>query len=117
MQEEIFAAGRKHRWSSYTPDSTEPNSLQVRRLKMEYPGGKNQHFRHLLFFAFHRGQKAAEAARDICNVCHRGASSTRTATWSDEDHLKALLKEYGRQTTRELAEKMKCSAVTISNHL
>ena len=33
---------------------------------MEYPGGKKQHFRHLLFFAFHQGQKAAEAAWDIC---------------------------------------------------
>ena len=29
---------------------------------MEYPGGKKQHFQHLLFFAFHQGQKAAEAA-------------------------------------------------------
>ena len=35
---------------------------------MNYPEGQNQHFRHLLFFAFYRGQKAAEAARDICNV-------------------------------------------------
>ncbi|UYV66820.1 hypothetical protein LAZ67_4002985 [Cordylochernes scorpioides] len=42
------------------------------RLKMEYPGGKNQYFRHLLFFAFHRGQRAAEAARDICNVYGKG---------------------------------------------
>ncbi|UYV64069.1 hypothetical protein LAZ67_2006479 [Cordylochernes scorpioides] len=51
------------------------------RLKIEYPGGKNHHFRHLLFFAFHRGQKAAEAARDIFQRvwkrCHREASSTK----------------------------------------
>ena len=33
---------------------------------MEYPGSKKQHFQHLLFFAFHQGQKAAEAAWDIC---------------------------------------------------
>ncbi|CAH2105218.1 unnamed protein product [Euphydryas editha] len=39
---------------------------------MEYPGGKNQHFRHLLFFDFHRGQKANEAAREICNVGIKG---------------------------------------------
>ena len=39
---------------------------------MEYPGGKTQHFRHLLFFAFHRGQKAAEAARDIYMVYGEG---------------------------------------------
>ena len=36
---------------------------------MEYPGGKKQHFRHLLFFA---SQKAAEAARDICMVYGEG---------------------------------------------
>ncbi|UYV83501.1 hypothetical protein LAZ67_23001249 [Cordylochernes scorpioides] len=86
------------------------------------------------------GQKAAEAARDICNVYGKGVIGERAAQkWFarfkngdldledmlrsgrssefDEEHLKALLKEDGRQTTRELAEKMKCSAVTISNHL
>ncbi|KAK6741783.1 hypothetical protein RB195_009574 [Necator americanus] len=46
---------------------------------MEYPGGKNQHFRHLLFFAFHRGQKAAEAARDICSVYGEGVTGESTA--------------------------------------
>ncbi|UYV81564.1 SETMAR [Cordylochernes scorpioides] len=41
----------------------------------------------------------------VWKSCHRGASSTKM--------------EDGRQTTRELAKKMKCSAVThtISNHL
>lgn len=39
---------------------------------MEYPGGKKQHFRHLLFFAFHRGQKSAEAGQDIFNVYGEG---------------------------------------------
>ena len=48
-------------------------------LEMEYPGGKNQHFRHLLFFAFHRCQKAAEAAHDICNVYGEGVISERAA--------------------------------------
>ncbi|KAJ0172093.1 hypothetical protein K1T71_012066 [Dendrolimus kikuchii] len=33
---------------------------------MEYSGGKNKHFRHLLFFAFHRGHKAAEVVLDVC---------------------------------------------------
>ena len=86
---------------------------------MEYPEGKKQHFRHLLFFAFHRGQKAAEAARDICMVYGEGVIGESTARkWFakfkkfkngnfdiderprsgrpsefDEDHLKALLKE------------------------
>ncbi|UYV60623.1 hypothetical protein LAZ67_1001697 [Cordylochernes scorpioides] len=67
---------------------------------MEYPGGKNLHFRHLLFFAFHQGQKAAKAARDICSVYGKGPVEGR---WSPNNH--------------ELAEKIKCSAVTISNHL
>ena len=47
---------------------------------MEYPGGKMQHFQHLLFFAFHRGQKAAEAAWNICMVYREdviGKSSAR----------------------------------------
>ncbi|CAH2108277.1 unnamed protein product [Euphydryas editha] len=35
---------------------------------MEYPEDKNQHFRHLLFFDFYRGQKADETAWEICNV-------------------------------------------------
>ncbi|UYV77321.1 hypothetical protein LAZ67_15000497 [Cordylochernes scorpioides] len=33
---------------------------------------KKSTFRHLLFFAFHRGQKSAEAARDICKVYGKG---------------------------------------------
>ncbi|KAK6763441.1 hypothetical protein RB195_023947 [Necator americanus] len=87
-------------------------------LEMEYPGGRNQHFRHLLFFAFHRGQKAAEAARDICKVHGEGAIGKSTARkWFanfkngdfnvddsarcgrpsdlDEERLTALLKENG----------------------
>ena len=108
---------------------------------MEYPGGKKQHFRHLLFFAFHRGQKAAKAARgDICMVYGEGVIGESTARkWFvkfkngnfdiddtarsgrppefDEDHLKALLKEKSRQSSRELAEKMNCDQKTILNHL
>lgn len=90
------------------------------------------------FFAFHRGQKAAEAARDICSVYGEGVLAVSTAQKRfakfkngdvedsprsgrpaefDEEHLKALLKEDGRQTSRELAEKMNISAMTISRHL
>ena len=46
---------------------------------MEYPGGKKQHFRHLLFFAFNRDQKAAEAAQDICMVYGKGVIGKSTA--------------------------------------
>ena len=35
----------------------------------------------------------------------------------DKDHLKALLKEESRQTSRKLAEKMNCNQRTILNHL
>ena len=46
---------------------------------MEYPGDKKQHFRHLLFFVFHQGQKAAEAAWDICMVYKEGVVGESTA--------------------------------------
>ncbi|UYV69745.1 K02A2.6-like [Cordylochernes scorpioides] len=72
--------------------------------------------------AFLQGQKAAEAARDICNVYGKGVIGERAAQkWFgkfkngdldledttrsgrpsefDEEHLKGLLKEDGRQTT------------------
>ena len=107
---------------------------------MEYPGGKKQHFRHLLFFTFHQGQKAAEAARDICMVYREGVIGKSTARkWFekfkngnfdidnmsysgrpsefDKDHLKALLKEESRQTSHELAEKINCDQKMILNHL
>ena len=87
---------------------------------MEYPGGKKQHFQHLLFFAFYRGQKAAEAAQDICMVYGEGAIGepmarkwfakfkngnfdindtpcSRRPSKFDEDQLKALLKEESHQ--------------------
>ena len=105
---------------------------------MEYPGGKKQHFQHLLFLAFHRGQKATEAAQDICMVYGEGVISESTARkWFakfknanfdidntlasgrpsefDEDHLKALLKEESHQTSRELAKKINCDQKTILN--
>ena len=104
---------------------------------MEYPGGKKQHFRHLLFFAFHRGQKAAEAAQDIGMVYREGEFTTRKwfakfkngnfdiddmprsgrPSEFDKDHLKALLKEESHQTSCELAEKINCNQKTILNHL
>ena len=46
---------------------------------MEYPRGKKQHFQHLLFFAFHRSQKAAEAAWDICMVYEEDVIGESTA--------------------------------------
>ena len=95
---------------------------------MEYSRGKKQHFQHLLFFAFSCGQKAAEAARDICMVYGKGVIGKSTARKQFakfkngnfdiddmphsrrpsefyEDHLEALLKEESHQTSRELAKK------------
>ena len=46
---------------------------------MEYPGGKNQHFQHLLFFAFYRGQNATEEARYICSTYGEGVIGESTA--------------------------------------
>ena len=99
-------------------------------VRLEYPGGKKQRFRHLLFFAFHQSQKAAKAAQKICMVYGEGViGKSTTKKWFAklkngnfdvddtprsgrpsafyEDHLKALLKEESRQTSRELAEKMR----------
>ena len=107
---------------------------------MEYPGDKKQHFQHLLFFAFYRGQKAAESALDICMVYREGFigesmaresfakfkngnfdidNTPRSGSLSefDEDHLKALLKEESCQTSRDLAKKMNCDQKTILNYL
>ena len=101
---------------------------------------KKSHFRHLLLFAFNRGQKASEATRDICAVYGKDAIAERTARdWfarfkhdnfdlndaprsggpaeMDEDQLGHLLKEDGRQTSREVGEKMNCDFATISRHL
>ena len=109
---------------------------------MEIPGGKNQHFRHLLYFAFRRGQKAASCGissrhlRSVwrgCNNCEdcsklvcqiqkwlfrpgRPSCSGRPSEF-DEDRFKAILKEDGRQTGRELAEKVNCGQKTILNHI
>ena len=49
---------------------------------------------------------------DIGNMPHSGRPSK-----FDKDHLKALLKEESRQTSRELAKKMNCDQKTIFNHL
>ncbi|RWR98918.1 Histone-lysine N-methyltransferase SETMAR-like protein, partial [Dinothrombium tinctorium] len=109
-------------------------------IKMECQVEKNEHFRHLLLFAFNQGSKAAKAARDICAVYGEDAIAERTARdWYakfkngnfdlkdaprsgrpvefDEKRLNQLLHENSRQTTRELAEKMECSHTTIEKHL
>lgn len=46
---------------------------------MEYPESKNQLFRHLLFFPFRNGQKAAETAWDFCEAYAEGVIGEPTA--------------------------------------
>ncbi|KOC61836.1 Histone-lysine N-methyltransferase SETMAR [Habropoda laboriosa] len=107
---------------------------------MECQVEKNEHFRHLLLFAFNQGSTAAKAARDICAVYGEGAMAERTArdcyakfkngnfdlkdapgsgrsVEFDEERLNQLLHENSRQTTREPAEKMECSHTAIEKHL
>ena len=107
---------------------------------MECQVDKTEHFRHHLLFAFNRGVKAAEAAREICAVYGEGAmpESTARRLFSrfkngnfdlkdgshtgrqiefDEERLNQLLHENPRQTTRELAEQMDCDQKTVVNHL
>ena len=47
--------------------------LYFQIIEMECQVEKNEHFRHLLLFAFYQGSKAAKAARDICAVYGEGA--------------------------------------------
>ena len=94
---------------------------------MEYPGGKKQHFRHLLFFAFHRGQKA-EAARDISMIYGEGVIGESTARkWFakfkngnfdiNDTPRSGRPSQSIFEESRQLAEKMNCDQKTILNHL
>lgn len=88
---------------------------------MEIPGDKNVHFRHILYFAYSRGQKAAEAIQEICDVYGDDAINLKTAQdWykkfkngefevngmSGSTRSSNLPKEDNRPKTRELAGKM-----------
>ncbi|CAH2101637.1 unnamed protein product [Euphydryas editha] len=100
---------------------------------MEYPEVNNLHFRYLLFFVFHRGQKAAEAARDIWDLYGEGiigestarkwfakfknldfdvddTPSSRRFSKSDKERLKAQRRMVAKQALatilRKLAEKI-----------
>lgn len=107
---------------------------------MEPQVEKNAHFRHILLFEYNRGVKASEAARTIRNVYGEESIGDSTARkWFsrfkdgnfditdanrsgrevefNEERLNALLHENARQTTRELAEKMKCDQSTVVRHM
>ncbi|GFQ97936.1 HTH_48 domain-containing protein [Trichonephila clavata] len=109
-------------------------------LEIEYPGGEKQYFLHLLFFAFHRGQKAIEAARDIYGEGVLGESTGRnglqiskmaflmsTTRPAAEELMNSTKrasksKHFGRRTvTKQVVnlskKKMKYDCKTILNHL
>ncbi|UYV64945.1 Transposase [Cordylochernes scorpioides] len=98
------------------------NNMLVEGLKMEYSGGKKSTFSTSAFLRFSSKSKAAEAARDICNVYGKYVIRKRAAQkWFEkfkkgdmgledtprsgrpsefvEEHLKAPLMEDGRQRT------------------
>ena len=79
---------------------------------MEYPGGKKQHFQHLPFFPFHQGQKAAEAAWDICMVYGEDVISESTAKNGLQSSKIAIL----MLTTHPAVEDLLNLTKTISKH-
>ena len=98
------------------------------------------HFRHIIFFEFNRGAKAAEAARNICAVYGDndiGESTVRKwfshfkqdrfdisdtphsgrSSGFEEDCLNTLIHNDPCQCTRELPTVMNCDHSTITQHL
>lgn len=96
--------------------------------------------RVLLLHEFRLGRKATEATRNICSTMGKDVLSVRTAQhWFhrfkngnfelddlphtgrpsevDIDHLKQLIEEDPRMTTRCLAEQLGCSHTTVETHL
>ncbi|UYV72210.1 hypothetical protein LAZ67_9002195 [Cordylochernes scorpioides] len=119
--------------------SVELGCVELTRLENGIPGRQKSTFLTSAFLRFSSRTKSSRSSsghmQHVWKRCHKGASikkwlakfkngnldledtpqSGRLSEFNEE-HLKALLKGDGRQTARELAEKIKCSAVTISNH-
>ena len=81
--------------------------------KMNDPSGQKVHFRHLLYFDVRRGQRAAEAAWNICAVYGESATAERTARkWFDKFQSGTLdVTDAPRSRDRPSAMK------TVSRHL
>lgn len=98
------------------------------------------HCRHALLYEFQLGHKAAEAYRNLISVfgedtpserqCRRWFENFREGDFSledepgrgpdvmvDLDKLLALVTDNPRQSTRELAEQLHCSHMTVDRHL
>ncbi|CAK9817932.1 Histone-lysine N-methyltransferase SETMAR [Anthophora plagiata] len=101
---------------------------------------KNKHFRHILLFYFHKGKKAAEAHKEICEVygvdcltertCQNWFKKFRSGDFSlkvdqrfarpsevDDDKMKAIIESNRHITVREVAKQLNVSHTTIENHI
>jgi hypothetical protein len=101
---------------------------------------QKRHIPHCILYAFHRNLTEAAAAQEICAVYGEGSITLRDCEcWFtkfrsgdtslggksdrgrhptiDDDKLESLLKINSRQSTRELAEALKCTPTAIQKHL
>ncbi|CAK9802842.1 Histone-lysine N-methyltransferase SETMAR [Anthophora quadrimaculata] len=101
---------------------------------------KNTHFRHILLFYFHKGKKAAEAHKEICEVygvdcltertCQNWFKKFRSGDFSlkddqrsgrpsevDDDKMKAIIESNCHITVREIAKQLNVSHTTIETHI
>lgn len=101
---------------------------------------QKHHFRHLLLFYFNRSNKVAEAVKEICGVYGKNVLAWTTAKYwynkfkngifnlqddphtgrpsnFDDNRLIQLVKTDGRQTCRELSQKMKSNPMAVHRHL
>lgn len=101
---------------------------------------KNEHFRNILLFYFHKGNKVAEAHKEICEVygvdcitertCQNWFKKFRSGNFSlKDDHrsgrpnkvvndqVNVIITEDRHITVREIAHRLNVSHTTVENHL
>ncbi|KZC12787.1 Histone-lysine N-methyltransferase SETMAR, partial [Dufourea novaeangliae] len=100
---------------------------------------EKQHFRHILLFYYRKGKTAVQARKKLSDVygedvlterqCQNWFAKFRSGNFdvadarsgrpveADEDTIKALIDANWRITTREIAEKLNLSNLTVHDHL